>query len=922
VEEAAPPLSFRRFVALERETLTSEDSRAYWSRLLAGLETTRLPRRWPVPGEEKGSGTLLTNWPPELADRLMAVARPLGVPIKSALLAAHARVLSALTGHPGLVTGLVTNGRPEEEGSDRALGLFLNTLPIRLTAPGGTWNELLRATFAAEREMLPHRFYPLADLVREAGGQPLFEPAFNFVHFHVHQSFSQHEEIRSLDGEFFDRTNFTFLANFNLDPFTSQLRLRIDYDPDAFPAAQIAAIAGYYDRALGALAEDPAGRYETSPLLASAERDQVLRWGNDTTRPIALLPCIHQIFEAQADLTPEAPALEMDGEVWSYHELEERANRLAQLLRDRGVVADDPVGICLDRSLGLPVAVLAALKAGGAYLPLDPSYPFDRLAVMVEEASLKLLLAGGSALERLPAGWPPQGVRVVGLDSRGAATEAGEPGRSERRDAGATADSLAYVLYTSGSTGRPKGVAMPHGALVNLIGWQLGGPRPERGLRTLQFTSLGFDPSFEEMFSTWGSGGTLVMITEEERRDPNVLLDVLAERRIERIFQPFVALQQLAEAAWAREVFPACLRDLVTAGEQLQITPAVAELFRRVPGCRLFNQYGPTETHVTTAEQLTGDPGTWPDLPAIGRPIANHRIYLLDAHGQPALPDASGEIFVAGAGLARGYLHQPGLTAERFVPDPFSGVPGDRFYRTGDLALHLPGGELEFLGRADLQVKIRGYRVEPGEIETVLASHPDVRESAIVVQGEGAARRLVAFVVATGTAPTAAGALASYLRRRLPDYMVPSAFLPVEALPLTPSGKVDRGALARITALSDLPRPELGQTFVAPRTPTEAQLAEIWADVLRLERVGVHDDFLEVGGHSLLALPLMQQIRDKLGVHLPLPTLYSARTVADLAVAVVKAQAGKADADLLAELLREVEQMPAENLRARTEALE
>ena len=908
-EETPPPRSFRSFVALERETLAAADSRAYWTRQMAGLEVTRLPRRRPAPGEEKGPGARLTVWPAELSARLMAVARPLGVPLKSALLAAHARVLSALAGQPDVVTGLVTNGRPEEEGSDRALGLFLNTLPIRLAFPGGSWNDLLDATFAAERDMLPHRLYPLAELVREAGGHPLFEPAFNFVHFHVHQSFSRHEEVRSLGGAFFDRTNFTFLANFNLDPQTSQLRLRLDYDPDAFPAAQIEAVVGFYERALEALAAEPAGRYDTAPLLSAAERDQVLRWRPDTSQPIALPPCIHQIFEAQADLTPEAPAVEMDGVVWSYRELEERANRLASLLRHRGVTVDDPVGICLDRSLALPVAVLAALKAGGAYLPLDPSYPLDRLTFMAQEAGLKVLLAGGSARGRLPDGWAPQGVPVVALDAQG---EAGEPGRPERREAGATAASLGYVLYTSGSTGRPKGVSMPHGALINLIGWQLGGPRPERGLRTLQFTSLGFDVSCEEMFSTWGSGGTLVMITEEQRRDPERLLDFLGAHRIERVFQPFVALQQLAEAARARGSFPTGLRDLVTAGEQLQITPAVAELFRRVPGCRLFNEYGPTETHVTTAARLTGDPDTWPDLPPIGSPISRHRIFLLDAHRQPAPPDAPGEIFVAGAGLARGYLHRPDLTAERFVPDAFSGVPGERLYRTGDLARRLPDGGLELLGRADRQVKIRGYRVEPGEIERVLVGHPAVREAAIIVHGDET-RRLVAFIVPAGTAATAPE-LTAYLRGRLPDYMVPGAFRIVEQLPLTPSGKVDRGALARSAAFIDLPRPE-ERTYVAPRTPTEEKLARIWADVLQVERVGVEDDFLEAGGHSLLALPLMQQIRAQLGVHLPLSALFTTRTVAELASTVVKVQAEQADAELLAELLREIEQMPAEDLR-------
>jgi amino acid adenylation domain-containing protein len=900
-DETPPPLAFRRFVALERETLASAASRDYWSRQLAGLEVTRLPRRGPVADAEGGSGVHLIGWPAELSARLTAAARPLGVPLKSTLLAAHARVLSALAGRSDVVTGLVTNGRPEEDGSDRALGLFLNTLPLRLDAAGGTWNDLMRAAFAAEREQLPHRRYPVADLHRQAG-RTLFEPVFNFVHFHVHQGLAQHQEIRSLGGELFDRTNFTFLANFSLDPFTSQLQLRIDYDPDAFPAAQVAAVAGYYDRALAALAADPAGRYETRPLLSDAERTQVLAGWNDSARAIALPPCIHQIFEVQADLTPEAPALEMDGEVWSYRELGERADRLAALLQHRGVAVDDPVGICLERSLALPVAVLAALKAGGAYLPLDPAYPPDRLAVMVEEAGLKVVLAGRSALERLPEGWLPAGTRVIALDPQGEALDtAGLP--PGRLAAGATADSLGYVLYTSGSTGRPKGVAMPHGALVNLIGWQLGGPRTERGLRTLQFTSLGFDPSFEEMFSTWGSGGILVLITEEERRDPNVLLDFLIERRIGRVFQPFVALQQLAEAARARQVFPSGLRDLVTAGEQLQITPAVVELFRRLPDCRLFNQYGPTETHVTTAALLTGAPEGWPTLPSIGGPIANHRVYLLDPHGEPVPPDAPGELFVGGAGLARGYLRRPDLTAERLVPDPFAGKPGARLYRTGDLARHLPDGEIEFLGRADRQVKIRGYRVEPGEIEAVLAGHPAVREAAVVPHGEGGGRRLAAYVVLHAGQEASSDDLRAHLGQRLPDYMVPWTFVRLDAMPLTPSGKVDRRALP--APEPERSRPE--RAYVPPHTPTEETIAAILSRILGVEPVGLRDSFLQLGGHSLLATQVMAHVNEAFGTTLPLRRLYECPDVEALATAVVQARAEQEDQELLARLLQQIE---------------
>jgi thioesterase domain-containing protein/aryl carrier-like protein len=442
------------------------------------------------------------------------------------------------------------------------------------------------------------------------------------------------------------------------------------------------------------------------------------------------------------------------------------------------------------------------------------------------------------------------------------------------------------VIFTSGSTGVPKGVAMPHRPLVNLVAWQLRHSALGAGERTLQFASLSFDVSCQELFSTWAAGGTLVLISEELRLDAAALLDVLRAQAVERLFLPFVALQQLAEIAAERDAWPTALREVVTAGEQLQITPAVAELFDRLPACRLFNQYGPSETHVVTACALGGPARSWPALPSIGVPVANTRILLLDPAFGLVPAGVPGELCIGGANLARGYLARPDLTAERFVPDPL-GESGERLYRTGDLARWRPDGTLEFLGRSDQQLKIRGFRVEPGEIEAALAAHPGVREAAVVARQDPgtSARRLVAYVVAQGSGATAAE-LRAQVRDRLPDYMVPAAFHFLEALPLTPSGKVNRRALPALEATAG----EEGGS-VPPRTPLEEEIAGVWGQVLGVERLGVTDSFFDLGGNSLLAVRLLARIRRRLGRDLPLASLFAGPTIGHQAALIERREA-------------------------------
>ncbi len=471
---------------------------------------------------------------------------------------------------------------------------------------------------------------------------------------------------------------------------------------------------------------------------------------------------------------------------------------------------------------------------------------------------------------------PEHELQLVGLDTD---WEVISQESEENPVRGVKSENLAYVIYTSGSTGKPKGVAMGHLPLCNLILWQLESATVSRGARTLQFAPVSFDVSFQEIFSTWCSGGTLVLLSEKVRRDPEALLSLLTEEAIERLFLPFVALQQLAEVAEGSEFIPTSLCEVITAGEQLQITPAIKGLFRKLTGCILQNQYGPIESHVVTAFPLTASVSSWPALPPIGCPIANTQIYLLDRFLRPVPIGVPGELHIGGDCLARGYLNRPNLTEEKFIPNPFSDEPGARLYKTGDLARYLPDGNIEFLGRLDYQVKIRGFRVELGEIEAVLAQHPEVSQTLVLAREDRPGdKRLVAYVALEKEQGATSSELRRFLKEKLPEYMVPAVFARLDAMPLTPSGKVDRRAL---------PKPDKSQMcleagFFPPRTPTEEVLAAIWVEVLGLDQVSVHDNFFELGGNSLLASQIISRLRKAFKVELPLCSLFELPTVASL----------------------------------------
>lgn len=596
--------------------------------------------------------------------------------------------------------------------------------------------------------------------------------------------------------------------------------------------------------------------------------------------------CAHEAVLLQAAQTGDAPAVVHLNQTLTYRELRDRAKSLAACLLTLGVTPGSLVGLCLGRSLHAPVGILGTLIAGGAYVPLDPSYPTERLRWMLEDSQASVLITE-RAYQAQFANFAGRVLIMEDLEFSVPSTLIPAP---------VTASELAYVIYTSGSTGKPKGVALPHAALANLMRWHAAHPSYRTPARTLQFSPLSFDVSFQEIFSTWITGGTLVLIDESTRRDALGLLQYIHDHHIERIFVPYVVLLQLADAAVATGLIPESLREVTTAGEQLQINDKIRRFFERAPNATLHNHYGPSETHVVTAHTLSRNPKEWVTLPSIGGALPNVELHLLDPDGHPVSPGQPGELFLGGVALAREYWRREDLTRERFVPHP-SGQ--GRLYRTGDLVSQAVNGELDFLGRADQQVKVRGFRVELGEVEAGLSACPGVREAVVVAEGESGDKRLRAFVVLEGQAGERTEAsLREQLAKQLPDYMVPSAFAFLASLPLTPSGKVDRRALSA----SNRQRPELSEAYVEPGTSTERVLADLWRDLLRIDRVGVDDSFFELGGTSLMTMQLATRIFERLKVRVPTTVLFQRPTVRSLArhLDAPKAEPGSTQSEALA----------------------
>ena len=823
-----------------------------------------------------------------LAKRLRARARALGVSPASLFHLAWAQVLARVSGRDDVVFGTVLFGRMQGgEGSDRVLGLFINTLPIRIRVGEDGVADGVRHTHQLLAQLLRHEHAPLVLAQRcsaVAPPAPLFTALLNYRHSVVPggasgEALEAWEGIEHLGGE--GRTNYPFVLSIDDlgEGFVLTAQVRLPLDPGR--------VCGYMHNALEKLAfaleSAPATPVRRLDVMSSAERHQLLVEWNATEADYPRDQCVHELFEAQAARTPDAIAVMHEDARLTYAELNARANRLAHHLRTLGVKPDARVAICVERSLEMVVGLLAILKAGGAYVPLDPVHPAERLAGTLEDSAPAVLLIGGGgkqALTRLIDGLMTK-VPAINLAEDAALWANQADANPDTASVGLTPSHLAYVIHTSGSTGRPKGVMVEHRGIVNRLTWMQRVYCLTTQDRVLQKTPFGFDVSVREIFLPFLNGACLVMARPEGHKDPAYLAEIIFQEHVTTLnFVPSM-LQAFLENSEA----PKCvgLRRVICAGEVLPTL--LARRFRNLlPNVRLHNFYGPTET---TLNATAFDWNIGSDTPSaivpLGRPISNTRIYILDGHGEPVPIGVAGEIYIGGAGVARGYLNRPELTAERFLADPFAGEADARMYKTGDLGRYLPDGTIEFLGRNDFQVKIRGFRIEPGEIEARLTQHPAVREAVVLAREDGPGdKRLVAYYTVVPDAEAAdAEALRRHLSAILPEYMVPAAYVRLDALPLTANGKLDRKALPAPDGAAYAVR-----GYEAPVGEIEMHLARIWAEVLGLERVGRHDNFFELGGHSLLAVRVISRLRQALGVEVALAELFARPVLADFAEAV------------------------------------
>ncbi|WP_188555321.1 non-ribosomal peptide synthetase, partial [Edaphobacter dinghuensis] len=821
--------------------------------------------------------------PPELNDLLRLQARRLGVTLASLCHLAWGQVLARCSSSERVVFGTVLFGRMHgREGVSQAVGMFINTLPIVLDLDMQGAGVAIERTHFRLAELLKHEHASLAFVQRCSGIEaptPLFSTVLNYRHNPISAREYRLDEKHPFKGIEWkmgeNRTNYPIVLS--VDDFSDSLELT----SEVLAPVSSERICDYMRQALESLAD----ALETAPktpvckleVIPPAERKLLLEIWNATEAPYPENLCIHQLFEEQVRKSPDAKALIFKGGSLTYTELNSRANRLAHYLIELNVRPDDRVAICVDRGPTMVVGLLAILKAGGAYVPLDPAYPSERLVRALRDAAPRVLLCDAHGRKVLGSSLVDELI-MLDLDDPLPAWSRHVEVDPDPATLGLTSQHLAYVIYTSGSTGTPKGVMNEHRALINRLVWMQNAYSLTSSDVVLQKTSFSFDVSVWEFFWTLMAGATLALTPPGEQADPERLIHLICDWKVTTAhFVPSVLNVFIHTPGVERCT---CLRQIICSGETL--SPAqVKACFEQLPRLWLQNLYGPTEAAIDVTAWSCPS-GFDSAIVPIGRPIANTRIYLLDSQHQLVPLGAAGEIYIGGVGVARGYLNRPDLTAERFLPDPFCGEPGTRMYRTGDLARYLPDGNLEFLGRNDQQVKIRGFRIELGEIEARLVEHPLIEQAVVIAKKDTSEdKRLVAYYTTSASKDISAEHLRMYIATLLPEYMVPSAFVHLEALPLTPNGKLDRKAL---------PAPEgdayASHAYEPPYGETEIVLAEIWKELLHVERVGRNDNFFHLGGHSLLAVRLLSRLAQNFELHIPLTELFAAPTLVQMGTAI------------------------------------
>ncbi|NCQ83109.1 MAG: amino acid adenylation domain-containing protein [Microcystis aeruginosa W13-18] len=875
------PIQYADFAIWQREYLQGEirqNQLNYWQKQLAAAPALlHLPTDRPRPPEQRFEGDRINGiLSPELSQGLNRLSREKGVTLFMTLLTAFKVLLYRYTGQEDILVGTPIANRTRSELAG-LIGFFVNTLVLRTDLAGNpSFSEALKQVRKTATDAYDHQDLPFEMLVealqpeRNMSYTPLFQVMFGL----------DNEVLNEMDLEGIKATPQPLefkKAKFDLSLFIqvkeAGLTAHWEYNTDLFNGETIERMNGHFLALIEGIIANPSERISQLPLLTKSEQQQLLIDWNNTEVDYPVDKCIHQLFEEQVERTPDTVAVIFEEQELTYNELNCRANQLAHYLQSLGVKPDTLVGICIERSLEMIVGLLGILKAGGAYVPLDPDYPLERISLMLEDAGLKVLLTQQKLIDKLSES--QANINIVCVDA-----DLPVISKEEQKNLITTIkySNLAYVIYTSGSTGIPKGVLVTHQGLLNLVFWHQNTFEITNLDKATQLAGTGFDAAVWELWPYLTAGASIYLVKPEILISLVELQKWLAAKKITISFLPTPIAEQLLSLEWTE--INVSLRTILTGGDKLNQYPSNFIPFQVV------NNYGPTEnTVVTTSGVVISGEKNNSLSPAIGRPIFNTQIYILDSNLQPVPVGIPGEIHISGAGLARGYLNRPELTQEKFIPNPFSNSPDSRLYKTGDLARYLPDGNLEYLGRIDNQVKIRGFRIELGEIETILSQHSAVKTAIVIArEDETEQKRLVAYIVpqAEGISAQqeqnfiAVTELRQFLKAKLPEYMIPSAFVILESLPLTPNGKIDRRAL---------PAPEFQseEQYVAPRNPIEEILSSIWVKVLKVAQVGINDNFFELGGHSLLATQLISRIREAFQVEMPLRELFVAPTIAELA---------------------------------------
>jgi amino acid adenylation domain-containing protein/non-ribosomal peptide synthase protein (TIGR01720 family) len=898
-----PRRPFRDYIAwLDRQDLSQAES--FWRENLKGFDS-------PTPlvidhtsadtdGSMEAAGENEVQLSQETTSQLQSLARKHGLTLNTILAGAWALLLNRYSQEETVVFGATVAGRPPSlSGVETMIGLFINTLPVRVRVDEEA--ELLTWLTGLQAEQVILRDYEYSPLVEvqswsEVGrGRPLFESLLVFENYPLDAAaLKENLSLHLKDVRSFDRTNYPLTV---VAIPAEELFLQALYDRRRFTANSIERLLGHLRTLLESIAAQTSAASQTLAelqLLPSREREQVLVEWNDTARDYPQDLWLHEMFEAQVERTPDRIAAVHTDEDLTYRELNARANKLARYLRKLGVGPETCVGVLMERSLEMLVALLGVLKAGGAYVPLDPEYPQERLAFMLADSGATALLTQQRLVEFLPA----HRARLICVDTDDA--QAIDKESAENLPCDVIARNLAYVIYTSGSTGWPKGTAIEHRSAAILSQWARESFEPEAFAGTLALTSICFDLSIFELFVPLHCGGKVIIV-----RDVLHLSQVPATHQVTLINTVPSAIDELLQLNY----LPDSAYVVNLAGEPLQ-KKLVQQLYERKTVKQVFNLYGPTEdTTYSTWGLMNRDDH---ESPAVGRPISNTQAYVLDRRGRPLPIGIPGELHLGGMGLARGYLGRPDLTAEKFIPDPFNVEPGARMYRTGDVARFRPDGRIDFLGRMDHQVKIRGYRIELGEIEAALTEYPSVKTCVVVARADADDdKRLVAYIVARDGEKPGHLELRSFLRARLLEQMVPSAFVLLDEMPLTPNGKINRRALPA----PEVSRPDIEQRYVAPRNDIEAAVVELWQEVLGINPIGVSDNFFDLGGHSLKATSLLSKVRRIFRTELPLSVVFQATTIEALACALVEHEAKPGQTAKIAHVLQRIKSITSSDLK-------